>query len=213
MSPLVYASVLLLVPIAYFLCRKVSPSNRQFKKPNARYETTECNLCIDDIKDEAQLSCGHLFCATCILSVWEHVGGKLKCPMCRQEVDMIFPNFAEADANSTKAALEISKYNCMFSAETSNLRLMFTDSPLLFRKFFHQVFRSTGFNTFKLLFILLILALAYLFSPLDLISESVYGAWGFIDDTSILLGVLNAIIQVTFKYYVRRARERANAAH
>ncbi|KAM7202156.1 Pex2 / Pex12 amino terminal region domain containing protein [Rhypophila sp. PSN 637] len=46
------------------------------------YQQRKCTLCLDEMKDPAATSCGHVFCWTCI---GDWVREKPECPLCRRE--------------------------------------------------------------------------------------------------------------------------------
>jgi hypothetical protein len=122
MSAVAYVSIIVIVALAILCCRRAPPRKHNVEKPQVRFDETECSMCLEEIKSETQASCGHCFCgkaksAGCILSVWEHRGGKINCPMCRRPVPLLYPNFEESDEESSKLMLEISRYNCFFSSD------------------------------------------------------------------------------------------------
>lgn len=42
----------------------------------------KCSICIEDVKSETRLNCGHIFCKECIIR-YERKGG-MNCPNCRR---------------------------------------------------------------------------------------------------------------------------------
>lgn len=66
------------------------------------------------------------------------------------------------------------------------------DMPALLRHLFREFFSGRGiFLVWRIrIVILLVLALFYLLSPLDIIPDSVFGILGLLDDILIILSVL-----------------------
>lgn len=129
---------------------------------------------------------------------------------------MLFPDFEESDEHSSSMVVSVSRYNNLYSGNRSVLLKKtwswLREFPLLFRRFLR--FASNPRNlaaTCKLLQLLLI-AIAYLLSPFDILSEAALGLIGFIDDFFIVLIIL---IYISHSYYVimqGRSQDRVVAA-
>jgi Zn finger protein HypA/HybF involved in hydrogenase expression len=53
-----------------------------------------CSICLGEPKKlEVASTCGHTYCAECILSLYQHEHMKIKCPLCRQEMNVLFKLF------------------------------------------------------------------------------------------------------------------------
>mmetsp|Transcript_21336 Transcript_21336/g.39195 ORF Transcript_21336/g.39195 Transcript_21336/m.39195 type:complete len:132 (-) Transcript_21336:84-479(-) len=130
--------------------------------------------------------------------------------MCREVAPVIYPNFIESDEASSSAMLEISKYNCYYIEDMRIWQVCLIDGPFLLRRFFSNVFTLT-FDASKLMLVILLLGLLYLLSPVDLIPESVYGIYGLLDDTVVIIGVLMLTCYVTYSQVINRSRSRVEA--
>lgn len=75
-----------------------------------------CTICFaTDIEHPvALLPCGHQqYCARCIVQLWEHTGvyRQLKCPLCRQPVELMCPVQVAGSTPSIDDAILLQKYN------------------------------------------------------------------------------------------------------
>ena len=118
----------------------------------------------------------------------------IPCPICRQTVTMLLPVFilnTETIDNpiNRPIILNINKYNKKFSGLPRSYMDYIYDLPTLLRHSFVALFTLDGLAVWyriRVVF-LVIFALSYLLSPLDLIPETVFGLFGFIDDLLIFL--------------------------
>lgn len=82
----------------------------------AAAEDLSCTICISSTIEHpvALLPCGHQqYCAHCIVQLWEYTGvyRQLKCPLCRQTVELVCPVQVEGSAPSIDDVLLLQKYN------------------------------------------------------------------------------------------------------
>ncbi|XP_075738954.1 E3 ubiquitin-protein ligase RNF170 isoform X6 [Rhipicephalus microplus] len=47
----------------------------------------QCPICLGEPRHSVETNCGHLFCASCLVSYWHHGNwrGAVRCPVCRQQ--------------------------------------------------------------------------------------------------------------------------------
>eukprot|EP00826_Nyctotherus_ovalis_P035982 TRINITY_DN3143_c0_g3_i1.p3 TRINITY_DN3143_c0_g3~~TRINITY_DN3143_c0_g3_i1.p3 ORF type:complete len:121 (-),score=11.78 TRINITY_DN3143_c0_g3_i1:342-704(-) len=66
------------------------PSGQTLEKP-AAYSDERCVICLGQIQYPIQTCCGHVFCANCILRMWESENHRqLSCPLCRRTITLFF---------------------------------------------------------------------------------------------------------------------------
>lgn len=114
--------------------------------------------------------------------------------MCRQTVTMLLPifNLDETVINSNtrkQLVLHINTYNKRFSGAPRSFMDYLYDLPTLLRHAFNALFSLDNFGLWyriRVIFIML-LAICYLLSPLDLIPEALFGIFGFLDDIFIII--------------------------
>jgi hypothetical protein len=137
MSAVAYGVILVTTSLVIYCCR-TSVRRPSINRPEERFDDEECCLCLDEIQYEAQASCGHLYCsefysAYCILAVWDHSHSRLSCPLCRQHISTLFPNFEDDEEESSQAMLAISRYNYYYSEEERTVTFNTVDTTHLRR--------------------------------------------------------------------------------
>jgi hypothetical protein len=68
------------------------------------------------MKLKVSATCGHSFCGECIFEIFEQNHLKIKCPLCRKEIAMVFKLFNDVgpSADVEKVINNIREYNRMF---------------------------------------------------------------------------------------------------
>ncbi|KAK7202076.1 Zinc finger, C3HC4 type (RING finger)/Ring finger domain containing protein [Novymonas esmeraldas] len=79
-------------------------------------DETHCTICLAAAADHPVelLPCGHQqFCAHCLVQLWEYSGTyrRLRCPLCRQPVEMVCPVLSGDATPSVDDVLLLRKYN------------------------------------------------------------------------------------------------------
>jgi uncharacterized membrane protein YkvA (DUF1232 family) len=125
----------------------------------------------------------------------------------------LYPNFEETDEETSKAMLDLSRYNCYFIEDMrivtlTQWQLLLTDSPFLLRRFFSYFTRSFALDAYKLLSLILVVGVVYLFLPYDIIPDSAYGFLGLFDDVAMICGCLFCVAYATYWLVMRRAQAR-----
>jgi hypothetical protein len=90
-----------------------------------RIHADECSICLENVRHETQASCGHVFCGECILAICERSRRDSKCPLCRNPITILFPNFKEnmnQEDGEAKSVLEkIDRFNVMHSTDATSV--------------------------------------------------------------------------------------------
>ncbi|XP_070564321.1 E3 ubiquitin-protein ligase RNF170-like [Ptychodera flava] len=184
-------------------------------RPARRYAVdTQCPVCLHDAQFPTETNCGHVFCANCIITYWRHGSwlGAVQCPVCRQQVTMLFADFSEQerDSDEGRARLQdINAYNRRFSGEPRPLMDYIRDLPTLLRHAWGEFFSLGGLVwMFRLRIVLCLLAaILYFVSPLDIIPEAVFGLIGFMDDLFVILLLLIYVSIIYRNIVANRARD------
>ena len=145
-------------------------------------------------------SCAHTFCSECFLQYFEQGGRSVvKCPCCRREVDLVAvsePGWLPAEkssANGRKLEERIAQYNARFSGAPRSWAAVAQDTPHLLSRLWREL-SSGGADAARLVRQLrfwgfVLSAVLYLLSPFDVVSESLFGILGYLDDLMVLVVV------------------------
>lgn len=185
------------------------------------YNPERCPICLNNHQLAVETNCGHLYCGSC-LRTYIYVEGimmPISCPMCRQSVTMLFtcftPHELESSPNSTIGGevelfhSMVENYNRRFSGAPRSLMEMVRDMPILLRHMWNEFFTVDGLMVmFRVRIILCFLAaVMYLFSPLDIIPEAVFGVIGFLDDIFVMF-VLAVYVSIIYRRLVSSRGQR-----
>ncbi|XP_032230065.1 E3 ubiquitin-protein ligase RNF170 [Nematostella vectensis] len=180
--------------------------------PRAFSNDRQCPVCITDARFLTMTNCGHEFCAPCIITYWRHGRwlGAVQCPVCRQQVNLLFANFSSEESSSDDSHQwrgEINEYNRRFSGLPRSVMEHLRDLPTLLRQLFSELFSVGGLVwVLRMRIILCFFAAAlYFISPLDIIPESVFGILGLLDDALILLLLLVYVTEAYRQYVANMA--------
>lgn len=153
-----------------------------------------CPICLENVTLAIQTNCGHSFCGNCFFNYYElRDAGRgvleraVNCPCCRRRVDLLHPDWS-GDAGGLPA--RVRQYNRLFSDEPRSWRNALLDAPVLLTRFWNQLSRGPA-NVVPVLCSLrvaafFIVSILYILSPLDIIPEAVFGAFGLVDDVLVL---------------------------
>lgn len=177
--------------------------NRNAANPHRRpiNVENECPVCLHNIVNPVELTCFHKFWAQCILNIWEHTNAQIKCPMCRNSVNIIFYDFEHNEQNRP-LTVSINRYNRIYSENRSILGMLY-DLPYIIRRWFTMEGLRIIFISIRIL-MPLVVALLYLISPFDIIPESVFGLLGLIDDIILLIFIFVIVSQSFINAYIRQ---------
>jgi len=171
--------------------------NEATRNNRATHREERCPICIDHYHFAVETNCGHVFCCPCIMSYYEHGNwiAAMNCPVCRQQVNVLLPEFSHEDNVHDDLAQHLDKiraYNRRYSGEPRPILDYIMDFPVLARHMFRNLFSVSGLVVMLRLRIILYLfiVLVYILSPLDIIPESVLGLLGFLDDIAIAAVIL-----------------------
>lgn len=183
-----------------------SPENLERTAPL----TENCPVCLDTITYPLQTNCGHLFCGSCILALWDYhdwLISPMSCPMCRQTITLLFLNFNEHEIESVgnerpQLTSKISEYNRRFSGASRPWIDYLYDIPTLLR----QLWSDNGIDLVMRcrVYFMVALTLIYCLLPLDILPEAVFGFLGLIDDIAVVIIVALYVTQMYRVYVANR---------
>ncbi|KAL1468901.1 hypothetical protein MTO96_041178 [Rhipicephalus appendiculatus] len=174
----------------------------------------QCPICLGEPRHPVETNCGHLFCASCLVSYWHHGNwrGAVRCPVCRQQVSVMLRCFQdqhlpdETDAQREERARllrDINDYNRRYSGEPRPWLDHLRDLPTLLRHAGSEFFSVGGIMyMFRLRIVLcFVAAIMYLISPLDMIPEAIFGILGLLDDLFVVL-LLAIYVTVIYRRFL-----------
>ena len=123
--------------------------------------------------------------------MWEHTKKQVECPLCRDPVSVIFTEFGKNDENRALKA-NIDQYNKAF-VEQRSAYTMVSEMPFLIQKWLNSLKDCSNILRNKKRIFLLLTAIGYLISPLDILPELIFGIFGYIDDIVVVGSMLTAI--------------------
>ncbi|CAF4515018.1 unnamed protein product [Rotaria socialis] len=174
-------------------------SRRTSSSHSGRSRQDTCPICLEDpLALCVETNCGHLFCGKCIITFWKFQSNwmsGLKCPVCRQQVTVLLNCFtaeerAAPDSNDRQTVVNgVKDFNRRFSSAQRTWLEYFYDIPVLIPYIIRQVFSTEGLALAYRLraIVLMIVVIAYVISPFDILPESVLGIFGLLDDLFIVL--------------------------
>lgn len=182
----------------YFSSNFAQQNVENMQATGEAYNSEICPICIGPHRLAVETNCGHKFCGQCIQSFLSHRAGRdiffgnPTCPMCRQSINLLLLSFArdedidEAERREVENA--VYEYNIRFGSGPRNLISYIRDCPVLLRHMFNNFFTFGGLVwLFRVRVICCFsVAVMYLLLPLDLIPESMFGFFGFLDDVLVL---------------------------
>ena len=118
----------------------------------------------------------------------------VSCPCCRRRVDVLttqnWTNQQKASASGIQLLARVREFNSKFSNEPRSWSEMLRDTPVLLSKLWRDFLAEPGRALKWLIQVRVLFALittfTYLFSPIDLIPELLFGIAGFVDDIFLI---------------------------
>jgi len=155
-----------------------------------------CPICLES-QTQLETSCGHRFCAACIIQVWEsgRLSNAIRCPLCRRSVSLIVEDAAKVKSIDEKIKL----YNWKFGRQCSWADYI-RDIPIVVRLLLRDIWHSVIVgvrdpNTVVTLavqaqvLIVILSCLLYVFLPHDLVPD-LTSPIGLLDDFILVVFVL-----------------------
>ena len=182
-----------------------------------------CAICLEQRRFSAATMCGHRFCTTCIVEAWQrgHSAGTqpLACPCCRTTVTLLVAEYSSSEdgdgGEATAAQNLLNDYNAQHGTVQAGtfmerLRVM----PILLGRLSRQARQRPIRSLLRIMWLIFQLRRAafflasflYLVSPVDLIPEALFGAFGLIDDALVFFICAIVLAGVIRHELVQQAR-------
>ncbi|KAM3306170.1 E3 ubiquitin-protein ligase isoform X1 [Capsicum chacoense] len=106
-------------------------------QPEKQPEDDHCPICFGDFTIPCRTNCGHWFCATCILQLWNYRSTvqRCKCPICCQLISKLVheDSLLLQEEEDAQLLRDIQRYNHLY---LGGVFLKFAALPLLMQKVF-----------------------------------------------------------------------------
>ncbi|KAK3000887.1 hypothetical protein RJ639_021506 [Escallonia herrerae] len=128
--------------------RVVNEGKREGDRPP---EDDCCAICFGDFTIACKTSCGHWFCATCILQFWNYRAAleKCKCPICSRPISKLTPEVSLLvlqEKEVVDVLKGVQRYNRLFQGGACGLMLKALESPLLLKRMFRELMDPDRFR-------------------------------------------------------------------
>ncbi|RNA09020.1 E3 ubiquitin-ligase RNF170-like [Brachionus plicatilis] len=168
-----------------------------------------CPICLNVSNLPIETSCGHIFCANCIIQ-YHRISNSLRinCPMCRQQVNYLLRLYSSEEQQRQQEQYgevfaTIGSYNRRNGGQPRSLLEYIYDVPILFRHLMNELFSYDGISLWyriRIIFFLLV-AFCYFLSPLDIIPEALFGIFGFLDDLFVIF-IIAIYVSTIYRQFV-----------
>ena len=165
-------------------------------------ESDEWPICFWRISNKVDIPWSHSFWGHWLIRTWEDKNNRIRCPMCRRQINLMFSEFTWTDSNKFLYD-QIKIYNNNFNGLRS-FRDKLIELPFLMMKWvlsLQNIFRVI--KNIHLLFIMVI-SMIYLIMPLDIFPEALFGVFGLIDDLIVICSVSLLISNLYLWEYLAR---------
>ncbi|XP_035502838.2 RING-HC_RNF170 domain-containing protein isoform X1 [Scophthalmus maximus] len=195
--------------------------------PSTSHQDWHCPVCLQTASFPVQTSCGHLFCAPCLIAYWRHGSwlDAISCPLCRQKVSALCHLFNESrsDRQSKEVLGEITDYNRRYSGAPRRVTDYLCDAPLLLQLLARGL-STIGGLVWLFFFRVALCCVGTVVSisspPLDPVSTSsaspletepsLCGLLGVLDDVVVVILLLICVININQQMVSERGGHSAN---
>ncbi|GMH24861.1 hypothetical protein Nepgr_026704 [Nepenthes gracilis] len=177
-----------------------------------------CPICFSDFTLPCRANCGHWFCGSCILQVWNHGSAfeTCKCPMCCRHIASLTPNLSlhqENESEARKVMNAIGRYNRLFVGGPRGLVLRVRETPLLIGRMLREMTDPNQFeyHLLKWRCFAMMLGILYMVSPFDFLPQGV-NILNLCNFSAVLMVCLLKLVGLYRKYRsAQRVRQLADS--
>ncbi|XP_060192702.1 uncharacterized protein LOC132622172 isoform X1 [Lycium barbarum] len=170
-------------PFGVFVEEKGKNRN-QSEKPG---EDDQCPICFGDFTIPCRTNCGHWFCATCILQLWNYKSTvqRCKCPICCRPISKLVPEdtLLVRQQEDSELLRDIGRYNHLYVGGVYGVFLKLVALPLLMWSFFSKLIDPdhVKLNCYVMRLFALLLSWIYSRCNFEFIPTGRLGIWRLLD--------------------------------
>lgn len=160
------------------------------KSPPA--EDDHCPICFGDFTIPCRTNCGHWFCATCILQLWNYrlTLQRCKCPICCRPISKLVPEdslVVQQEEDTVELLKDIRRYNHLYVGGAYGVFLKLVALPLLMQRILRSLMSNlmdpdhVKLNCYVLRLFALLLSWIYSSWNFEFIPTGRLGIWRLLD--------------------------------
>ncbi|PSS19042.1 E3 ubiquitin-protein like [Actinidia chinensis var. chinensis] len=162
-----------------------------------------CPICFGDFDVPCKTNCGHWYCASCILMLWNYSSAlqRCKCPICSRLISKLTPEASltlRREKEIVEALKKLQRYNRLFVGGARGFIMKVHRLPLLFWRFFGGLMSPERFrfNYYTARIIALLLTVIYEFWGFDFIPTGSLGVRRVFEYSAIALVIMLCLVGI-----------------
>ncbi|PHT30789.1 hypothetical protein CQW23_29622 [Capsicum baccatum] len=180
-------------------------------QPEKQPEDDHCPICFGDFTIPCRTNCGHWFCATCILQLWNYRSTvqRCKCPICCQLISKLVheDSLLLQEEEDARLLRDIQRYNHLY---LGGVFLKFAALPLLMQKVFGSLMSKlidpdhVKLNCYIMRLFALLLSWIYSSCNFEFVPTGRLGIWRVLDICAIAMVAIFYFAGLFHRWVLRR---------
>ncbi|KAF3671122.1 putative E3 ubiquitin-protein ligase-like isoform X1 [Capsicum annuum] len=180
-------------------------------QPEKQPEDDHCPICFGDFTIPCRTNCGHWFCATCILQLWNYRSTvqRCKCPICCQLISKLVheDSLLLQEEEDAQLLRDIQRYNHLY---LGGVFLKFAALPLLMQKVFGSLMSKlidpdhVELNCYIMRLFALLLSWIYSSCNFEFVPTGRLGIWRVLDICAMAMVAIFYFAGLFHRWVLRR---------